>query len=156
MPLANRTIESDDELWVAFAEATLPHDCWTHTAHVRVGYLHVVREGFDAALELLRARIKRLNAAHGTPETPTRGYHETITVAFLTAIAAACRAELPSDSRSFCERHPELLEKDFLERFYSRERLFSTESRRVFVAPDLCPLDFERGSSARQRPDSQP
>lgn len=133
--------ESDDELWAAFEQATLPHDCWTHAAHVRVGYLHVVRVGFDSALVLLRDRIRRLNAAHGTPETPVRGYHETITVAFLTAIAAACRAEPPSDSRSFCERHPELLKKDFLERFYSRELLNSADARRVFVAPDLCPLD---------------
>jgi hypothetical protein len=141
--MADKTIESDDELWVAFSQATLSRELWTHTAHVRVGYLHVIREGFDAALELLRARIRSLNAAHGTPETPTRGYHETITVAFLTAIAAACRAETPSDSRSFCQRHPELLEKDFLDRFYSRELLFSAEARRTFVAPDLCPLGFE-------------
>jgi hypothetical protein len=39
----------------------------------------------------VRAGILRLNTAHGTPNTDTRGYHETITRAYLVLLAGFAR-----------------------------------------------------------------
>jgi hypothetical protein len=76
-----------DDLAGQFRACTLPHGEWTHTAHLRVGTWHVHHFGADAALALLRTGIRRLNDFHGTPNTETRGYHETITVAYVRLIA---------------------------------------------------------------------
>jgi hypothetical protein len=130
---------SDEALWDAFTTGTLPESAWRHAAHLRVAFLHVARWPLDEAHIRMRVGIIRLNAAHGLVETAERGYHETLTRAWLACVAAL-RAGDAGDSRSFCASHPELLEKSFLLRFYSRERLFSVEARAVFVSPDVADL----------------
>jgi hypothetical protein len=43
-------------------------------------------------------------------------------------------------SAEFCEAHPELMKKDALMLYYSRDRLFSQAAKTAFVEPDLQPL----------------
>jgi hypothetical protein len=86
--------------------------------------------------------ILRLNATQGVDESPARGYHETLTRAWVCAVAGA-RANEPvpcPNSAAFCEAHPELLDRDYLLAFYSREKLFSLEARAVLVPPDRAAL----------------
>lgn len=136
---------TDAELLSNFRQATLARENWTHLAHVRVAYLHLGQLSFPDAAAELRKRILALNAYHGTPETPTRGYHETITVAFLRLVAHAREKDAATqvalgDSLQFCARHPELLDKKILQRHYSPEILASAEARKQFVEPDLLAL----------------
>jgi putative acetyltransferase len=131
---------SDEELLAAFESCTLSCEAWTHRAHIRVGYLYASQCDLPAAIQRMRAGLKALNAVHGTPESLERGYHETITVAFLRLIQAAARKETFPSSEDFCQRHPELLDKNLLLKFYSRERLRSLEAKTQFIAPDLSPL----------------
>jgi putative intracellular protease/amidase len=136
---------TDDELWTGFRAPSLPAGDWNHRAHIRVAWLHLDRFAFDEAHLRFRAAILRLNASHGVEESPVRGYHETLTRAWLFAVAGAraddARAGRPApDSAAFCTAHPELLERDFLLSFYSRERLFSAEARAVFLPPDRARL----------------
>ncbi|HEY0194418.1 MAG TPA: hypothetical protein VGC42_25070 [Kofleriaceae bacterium] len=128
----------DPALWAAFHDRTLAEAQWTHVAHVRVAWLHLARHPLDAAHILMRVGICRLNATHGLVETPARGYHETITRAWLSVIAALRQRDPGSDSRAFIARHG--LERDALLRYYSRDRLHSTTARAIFVAPDLADL----------------
>lgn len=133
---------ADDALLAGFEAGTLAPDQFGHPSHVRVAYLLVARDGPDSALAGMRAGLRRLNAAHGSPDTPTRGYHETVTVAFLRLIGPLAgpgrRAE---PSVAFCARHPWLLDKQVLGRYYSPERLWAADAKRAFVEPDLLPLD---------------
>jgi GNAT superfamily N-acetyltransferase len=128
----------DDTLWTAFHDRVLPASAWTHVEHLRVAWMHLERFSFEEAHLRMRVGIIRLNAAHGLVETSERGYHETLTRAWLALVADA-RARGPSvDSAAFVatrapERHAPL-------RHYTRERLFSVEARARFVAPDLAPL----------------
>jgi hypothetical protein len=129
---------TDDELWLAFRDRALPHSEWTHRAHIRVAWLHLERYELDEAHLRMRIGIVRLNAFHGLEETPERGYHETLTRVWLCGVAAArSRDESSRDSVAFCERHPDLLDKQFPLRFYSRDRLMSLRARALFVEPDL-------------------
>jgi len=128
----------DDALWIGFHERTLSHAQWTHVAHVRVAWLHLARHPLDEAHLRMRVGIVRLNAAHGLVETAQRGYHETITRAWLAVIAAARRRDPGADSRSFLAAHG--FDRDTLFRYYSRDRLFSVEARAHFVPPDLAEL----------------
>ncbi|MFO0827077.1 MAG: hypothetical protein U0572_02920 [Phycisphaerales bacterium] len=131
----------DASLLRAFEDATLPHASWRHREHVKVGYLHLCRDPFDLALPRMRAGIRRLNAAHGVVDTPKRGYHETMTHAWLRLVDAAKRADGPFDNAdAFVAAHAELMQPTLLRLFYTRDRLWSPEARIRFVEPDLDPL----------------
>ena len=71
----------------AFLDCTLPKSEWTHQAHLRVGLWHVDQFGPEEALIRLREGIRRLNATHGTANTDTGGYHETITRLYVLVMA---------------------------------------------------------------------
>jgi hypothetical protein len=130
------------DLMEAFVAATLPRGEWTHDAHLRVGAWHVHHHGADGALPLLRERIRRLNDHHGTVNSATSGYHETITVAYARLIAdflaAAPTVEL--EARVAGLLASPLAERAALFRFWSRERLLSPEARAAWLPPDLAPL----------------
>jgi GNAT superfamily N-acetyltransferase len=128
----------DDALWRAFHERTLGHTEWTHAAHLRVAWMHVARYELDEAHLRMRVGIIRLNAAHGLIETVVRGYHETLTRVWLVLVRAANRQTPCSDSVSFV--HGPGLEREAPLRYYSRERLFSTTARAMFIEPDLAAL----------------
>ena len=128
----------DDALWLAFHERTLPSAQWTHVAHVRVAWMYLARYRIDEAHLLMRVGIIRQNASHGLVETASRGYHETITRAWLAIVADARKRDACSDSRAFIAKHE--LGRDTPLRYYSRELLFSLVARTVFVAPDVAPL----------------
>jgi hypothetical protein len=89
----------------------------------------------------MRSGIKALNTAHKVPERPDRGYHETITQAWMRLTHQALRGSGKSESSDiFLSRHTNLISKDTLLAFYTKERLMSSDARRQFVEPDLKPL----------------
>jgi hypothetical protein len=130
----------DQELWQAFGGGSLPEKDWTHQAHLRVAWQFSQRHDLDEAHVLMRVGIIRLNARHGLVETPSRGYHETITRVWL-ALIRALRKEVPADtSTAFVDACGDRLARDALLRHYTRDRLMSVEARARFVEPDLQPL----------------
>ena len=140
-------VGSDPETLAArFTALTLPKDEWTHAAHLTVGAWHVDRYGPVEALTLLRDGIRRLNESHGNINTATDGYHETITAAYVTLLAAyveACPLGLPLSTRVEHLLAGPLAGRDMLLTFYSRERLMSVEARARWVEPDLAPLRLD-------------
>lgn len=130
------------DLVKAFLDATLPRAEWTHEAHLRVGAWHVHHHGADGALPLLRERIRRLNDSHGTVNSATSGYHETITVAYARLIAdflaSDPAADLEARVAALCQSP--LAARAALFRYWSRERLLSREARAAWRPPDLAPL----------------
>ena len=126
-----------------FAAAAIPAGEWTHETHLMMGAWHVARFGPDAALERLRAGIRALNAAHGTIDSDTRGYHETITGAYVRLIAGFLRGRPDGETLELSVAAllaSPLAARDRLTHHYSRERLFSVGARRGWVEPDLEPL----------------
>jgi len=107
----------------------------------------VCREPFEQLLEeFLRDGIRRLNESHGNVNTATDGYHETITAAYVTLLAAyleACPPGLLLDARVERLLASPVAARDMLFTFYSRERLMSVEARARWVEPDLAPLRIE-------------
>lgn len=129
-----------------FVALALAKEEWTHVAHLAVGAWHVDRFGATDALSMLRDGIKRLNVSIGGANTPTSGYHETITAAYVTLIAAfldACPPDLPLAARVDRLLASPVAERDILFSFWSRERLMSTDARARWVEPDLGPLRLD-------------
>jgi hypothetical protein len=92
------------------------------------------------AVSRLRYGIRALNESHGTANTDTGGYHETITRAYAYLIAGFLAAS--SDGTTLSEKVRVLLasplsHKDALLQYYSRDRLMSLVARREWIPPDL-------------------
>ncbi len=134
-----------EDLAARFAVQAIPHREWTHREHLVVATWHIHHCGAEEALARLRAGIRALNDAHGTPNSASRGYHETITRAYVALVAellADCPAEMPLDARVERVLAGPLAATDVLLRFYSRDRLLSSEARAEWLAPDLAPLRY--------------
>ena len=126
-----------------FEECTLPFDQWTHAAHLTVGCWFLARYPRDEATERIRAGIRRYNLANGVAQTPTRGYHETITRFFIWAIARHIAAQPPGTSLLALTNAllaGPCADPRFPLDYYSRDRLMSWEARTTWVEPDLRPL----------------
>lgn len=146
---------TDDDFLAAFERCRLARKDWTHEAHVRMAWLYLTRLPADEdVFDRVRGGIKKLNAAFlrrqqmlcwsgPRKERDARGldgYHETITVAFVTVIAS--RVVPGEDFPAFRDRNPDLFDRKFpaLLKHYSPERLYSSAARTEFLEPDLEPL----------------
>ena len=132
-----------DEFAARFAACTLPKEEWTHQAHLAIGLWHVHRHGPDDALSRLRDGIRRLNDVHGTINSETGGYHETITRAYVLLLAQFNELQppnVPVQARVNDLLGTKFVERTFLFDFYSRDLLKSSQARKAWVAPDLGPL----------------
>jgi len=123
----------------AFEERTLPKAEWTHAAHLVVGLYYCYHNSFGMAKNLMSDGIYWLNDAHGTPNTETSGYHETLTVFWLRTVANFI--EKAEHGKGLAELANELVatvnDTKLPLKYYSRERLFSVEARLNYVEPDL-------------------
>jgi hypothetical protein len=122
---------------------TLPREEWTHEAHLAATlYLLTCRPDIDLDAEL-PGIIRAYNESVGGVNDDTQGYHETITRTFLHgARLFLSEADLSEGLADLVNQfiHSPMGRRDWPLRFYSRERLFSVEARRNFVAPDLAAL----------------
>ena len=134
-----KTDEEVNLLIKRFEERALPKTEWTHAAHLTVGLYYCFHHPFGVAKNLMSDGIYWLNDAHGTPNTETSGYHETLTVFWLRTVAEFLEnrwreeglARLANDLVASCNDTKLPL------KFYSRERLFSVEARLNYVEPNL-------------------
>lgn len=132
---------NDDEHLQRFEDQSLPLEQWTHRAHLKVAYLYLRRFPFDEALMRLRAGIRAYNAAQGILDSPTGGYHETMTCAWLQLVhTTLCQFGPAETADAFFDAQSQLTQKRALLLFYSRDRIMSAEAKATFIAPDLAPL----------------
>ena len=133
---------TDDEFLLAFESASLTKEQqWTHAAHLRMAYCHLKTYAYGEALDRVRKGIPRLNEKLGTPELLERGYHETLTVAWMRLIHATMRQRgALEDAGTFFKAHPHLTHSTVIGLFYSDDRLWSWEAKHGFVEPDLLAL----------------
>lgn len=138
---------SDDaiHLGARFEMCAISAKEWTHAAHLTVGLWHVARYGREEALARMRVGIRRLNESHGGVNSATAGYHETITVAYITLLSQFL--EQRNHDESLGDLLARLLDgplaaREMLLAFYSRDLLMSTAARAEWREPDLAPLDL--------------
>jgi hypothetical protein len=143
--LADRPWSTADEvadLVARFDDGSLPHAEWTHRAHLTMALWYASHHPPAEALDRVRSGILRLNAAHGVPTTPTRGYHETITRFYMHVVTHHLHHQ--GTVGDWAERANRLVERlgarDLPLRHYSEARLKSAEARAGWVAPDVRPL----------------
>jgi len=125
----------------AFEARTIPLDAWNHRAHLTIAYLLLREHPLEEATNRMRRGVQAYNAAHNIEQTPTGGYHETLTVAWMRILHTTIAAYGPGESADdFLAQHPHLLSKVMLRLFYTRPRIMSSEARYGWLDPDLTPL----------------
>ena len=136
---------SDQDFLRAFEDCTLPFEQWKHRAHIKVAYLYLRELPYEQALAKARTNIKRYNAATNTPETLERGYHETITVAWMKLVEfTVCEYGPAATAEEFLDAQEHLLNRKALRFFYTRDHLISWRAKAEWVEPDLVPLPVSR------------
>lgn len=143
--LAPRLFKGDEDVRAiarGLIARDLPRASWTHEAHLAaIVCILVEHPDIDADINM-RAIISGYNAAVGGVNDDTQGYHDSMTHVWIKV------------ARAYCAAHPGLPLIDLANgliasadgdrnvplRYYSRDRLFSVQARREFIAPDLAPL----------------
>jgi hypothetical protein len=125
--------ESDEEFLARFEAHDL--DGFSHRDHLRMAFAYARRGGVPAAVDGAR-RLRGVAEAHGAPGK----YHETITVAWARLVGGLASAHPSLEFSDLLAEHPELLRRDLLSDYYSREVLFSDAARIDFLPPDRRPL----------------
>jgi hypothetical protein len=80
-----------------FETCTLPKEQWTHRTHLTIACWYLLQEPLPAATPRIRARIQQYNAAQEIVTTPTSGYHETLTLFWISLIHAYLLMQEESD-----------------------------------------------------------
>jgi hypothetical protein len=143
MPNLPTTEAAIDAFLHAFASCTLPKSEWTHSAHIFTGACFVHTLGESAAIDRMRLSIRRYNESIGGQNTPTSGYHESVTVFWIKLLAAFHRETQPTSRAAFAAHAVEhfAAQRDLLSRFYDFDLAASTEARQRWVPPTLKRLD---------------
>ncbi|QJU60403.1 hypothetical protein HL653_02200 [Sphingomonas sp. AP4-R1] len=129
----------------AFLDRTLPKAEWTHAAHFATTLWLIAARPEIVAERDMPALIRAYNASVGGVNDDHTGYHETITQASIRA-ARAFLVERPHDE-PLHEAVDALMagplgRSDWPLAYWTRERLFSVEARRGWIAPDLPAFPF--------------
>ncbi len=134
-----------DALVAQFQHQTLPIKEWTHEAHLTVALWHLKNHTLAEATCMLRSGIITYNKATGGENSPTRGYHETITLLWIKIIYDYVIKNQDKNLQDLCNAFlsSAYADRTFPLQFYSHERLFSTEARAFWVEPDQKALIFD-------------
>lgn len=125
------------ELARKFEDCSLPKEEWTHAAHLTAALWYCLHHDVETVIAKMREGILKLNEAHGTPNTETRGYHETLTVFWTTTVWNYANDAGEISLVALANGLVKKFDSKFPLKFYSRERLFSVEARKNFVEADL-------------------
>jgi hypothetical protein len=142
------TTEPAIDLFIAaFEDGSLPKARWTHPAHLLTGACYVHALGEADAIVRMRARVSAYNFAVGGQNTPTSGYHETVTVFWIKLLALTLthlRALDPGLSRADFAHHAVTTlspYRNLYAEFYDFDLLTSPEARRAWIPPNRRTLD---------------
>jgi hypothetical protein len=118
-------------------------DRFGHRQHVQLTWLAVRRHGTRAAIALVSDGIRRTARYAGAPQK----YHATVSRAWVELVGYHLAASDGDSFDTFVDRHPELLDKRLLGRYYRSQTLATVKARAGWVEPDLLPLPRAGGSA---------
>jgi hypothetical protein len=116
-----------------------------HSEHLRLAFEMLARCEFGEAVMRFSRALKLLAARSGKPDI----YHETITVAFLALVGERRAVGDAQNWQAFRAGNSDLLDKNCLSAWYSRDQLESESARRTFCLPwRVAPRDDGRAAPA--------
>jgi len=111
-----------------------------HREHVHLTWLLVRRYGVPDAISLMSQGLRRTARYAGVPQK----YNETLSRAWVELVGHHTEAERDeTDFGAFATRHPVLLDKRLIARFYTPATLASQRARTGWVTPDRAPFPWQ-------------
>ncbi len=126
-------------------DCTLPKAEWTHAGHFAATlWVLACRPDLEAARDL-PGHIRAYNQATGVENTPTAGYHETITQASIAAAQDFLTKHKEAELHVICNEllQTVLGDPNWLGEYWTQTTLFSVEARRQWCPPDRKSLPFK-------------
>ncbi|MER6101883.1 hypothetical protein ABT115_05935 [Streptomyces sp. NPDC001832] len=121
------------------AEVMATAERFGHREHVHLTWLAVRRCGVPAAVGLVGDGIQRTARYAGAPQK----YHATISRAWVELVGHHATKPDEGDFATFADRHPALLDKRLLTRFYRPATLAGPQAKNGWVEPDLAPFPWQ-------------
>jgi hypothetical protein len=123
----------------AFEDRTFPIARWNHAAHLRMACWYLSHLPHEQAVSTIRNGIQEYNVAQGGENTPTSGYHETLTIfwsrVILQFLEKSPKMELPVTIDVLVAEYGD--KRNFSTEFYSFDVVKDTEARARWIEPDL-------------------
>jgi hypothetical protein len=122
-----------------FENGTLPKSEWTHGAHVAAAGGYLFESNVEVVLPQMRARISAYNLAVGGANTPTSGYHETLTRFWLLIVAELLRQRQPLSVLEAARQAVAVFgeARSLHTLYYSGDVVKDSAARQVWRQPDL-------------------
>lgn len=118
-------------------QGTLDTASFHHASHLRVAWVYLAESAsIDEAALKMAAALRRFAASVGKAAK----YHETMTVFWMRALAAAGEAHPGEDLDAILRARPDLRDANLPLAYYSRDRLYGDQARQTWIEPDLRPL----------------
>lgn len=128
----------DSEFLRAFLDGWPQEERFGHHEHLRIGWLVIERHGPELAAEIVGERLKAMAVARGVAPL----YNETMTRFWIRLIAHVRKATGATTIDEAVDKVPMLLDKNLVQRHWSRTVMFGPLARTAWVDPDLAPLPF--------------
>ncbi len=130
------TVNDADRDYVAtlhsLVDGTLDPHSFDHKDHVGVAFEAMARHDFFEAAHLLADGLRGLAERAGVPEK----FNATVTMAYLSLIAERMHKGAYSDGNAFLRANPDVMDKNVLAPWYSKERLNAAVSKTIPVLPE--------------------
>lgn len=103
---------------------------FTHLDHIGVAYEILLRFDFLMAVQIYSESLDAIASKAGAPDK----FNLTVTLACMSIISE--RMQPGEGFETFVNTNQDLLETNFLEKYYSDERLNSMKAKGMFLMPD--------------------
>jgi hypothetical protein len=140
-PRADTRADSGPSFEELMAEVMASAGRFGHREHVHLTWIAVRRCGLPAAIGLVGDGIQRTARYAGVPQK----YHATVSRAWVELVGHHALESGDGDFIGFADRHPALLDKRLLTRFYLPATLAAPQAKNGWVEPDLAPFPSDRG-----------
>jgi hypothetical protein len=128
------SVVTDIELARALEDGRIDKADFKHFHHLHVAWVYLAESNsIDQATARMGATLRKFAAANKVPAK----YHQTVTAFWMRILALLQASDQRFSLDDWVALKPQLLEKTFSLRYYSRERLFSETARESWVEPDL-------------------
>ena len=130
---------SDAAFEKQFATYKLDPILFSHEAHLRLTWIHIVKYGIAQAEENIQTQLMNFVEFAGAKEK----YHKTLTIAAIKAVDHFIRQSKSSNFKDFISEFPELKTdfKTLINSHYSFDVFNSKKAKNEFLKPDV--LSFQ-------------
>ncbi len=120
-----------------FETGTLPRNEFSHSSHLIVAMHYVRLMPVEDAIDKMREGLMNHLRHVGVDFTKEMPYHETLTVFWTRAVGDFVASKNGASLLEVANELVEAFDKNYPNKFYTREHLFSDEARKTFVNGDL-------------------